>query len=78
MCFMLNHTYNSTIKNMPLNTSTGSTCSTSPLLCFHFWQPVYHNTKNISFFNDAPEGKCRFAGISKNAGHDMTFKILNT
>ena len=37
-CFVLNHTYNSTIQSIPINAATGSTCYISPLLRFHFCQ----------------------------------------
>ena len=41
--FVLNHTYNVTIKNTPFNTAIGSTCDISPMLRFYFWQLVYFN-----------------------------------
>ena len=61
-----------------MSTATGSTCDISHLLCFHFWQPVYFRLDDSSFPNDSNEEIGRFAGISENAGHHMTFSILNT
>jgi hypothetical protein len=42
VCYLLNHTYNNTINNVPLTRLTGTTIDISPLLCFHFWEPVYY------------------------------------
>ena len=77
ICFVLNHAYNETIKNAPINAATGSTCNTSPLLRFHFWQPVYFNAEYAGFSSISAETKGRFVGISENVGHGMTFKIFN-
>ena len=79
MCyvFVLNHAYNSTIKNIPLNTAMGSTCDISPLIRFHFWEPIFFNTEDSSFPIDSPEERGQFVGISEHFGHDMNFKILN-
>jgi hypothetical protein len=49
--------------------STGSTNDISPLLCFHFWEPVYYKLDDSDFPSD-------FVGISKSVGHAMTLKIL--
>jgi hypothetical protein len=49
--------------------STGSTNDISPLLCFHFWEPVYYKLDDSDFPSD-------FVGISESVGHTMTFKIL--
>ena len=77
VCFILNHTYNATIKNIPLNAATGTTCDMSPLLRFHFWQPIYFQDTESSFPNDTNETRGRFVGISENVGHDMTFRVFN-
>ena len=76
-CHILNQTFNSSIKNTPLNVATSSTCDASPLLYFHFWQPVYFNIFESSFSSKTAESRDRFLGTSKNAGHDMTCKILS-
>ena len=62
---------------MPLNAATVSTCDMSPLLRFHFWEPVFFNTEDNYFPSDSPEERGCFVGISDNVGYDMTFKILN-
>ena len=50
----------------------------SPLLRFHFWEPMLFNIEDASFPSDSPEERGHFVGISENAGHDVTFKILNS
>ena len=62
---------------MPLNTSTGSIWDMPPLLHFHFWDSALFNTEDASFTSDVPEERESFVGISKNVGHEMTFKIIN-
>jgi hypothetical protein len=56
--------------------STGSTNDISPLLCFHFWEPVYYKLDDSDFPSDSHEKCGHFVGISKSVGHAMTFKIL--
>ena len=73
---MLNHDYNENIKNIPINTATGSTCEISPSLRFYFCQPVYFNSDNSTFTSDSTEEIGRFVGIIENAGHAMEFSIL--
>ena len=63
--------------NIPINADAGSTCNVSPLLRFHFWQPIYFNSDYSRFPSDSTEETGRFAGISENAFHDVTFSILN-
>ena len=65
VCFVLNHTYDATIKNIPLNISTGSACYMSPFLRFYFWGPVFFNTEDASLPRDVPEERGRFVGISE-------------
>ena len=36
VCFVLNHSYSATIKNITMTAATGSTCDISSLLRFHF------------------------------------------
>jgi hypothetical protein len=56
--------------------STGSPNDISPLLCFHFWEPVYYKFDNSDFPSDSHEKRGHFVGISESVGHAMTFKIL--
>ena len=76
VCFILNHTYNYTINNVPLNAAAGSTCDISPLLRFSFYQPVCYKQDDSNFPSDSAEAYGRFVGIAENVGHDMTFKVL--
>ena len=61
-----------------MNVETGSTYDASPFLWFHFWEPVFVNTDDVSFPSDCPKEKGSFVGISKNTGHGVTFKIINS
>ena len=76
ICFILNHAYNSSIQGIPLQKATGSTPDISPLLRFHWWQPVYYKEDDSDFPSDSPEKRGHFVGIAENVGHAMTFKIL--
>ena len=76
VCFILNHTYNYTTNNVPLNAATGSTCDISPLLRFSFYQPVYYKQDDSTFPSESAQAYGRFVGIAENVGHDMTFKVL--
>ena len=62
---------------MPLSDATGSTCDMSPLIKFHFWQPVFFTTEETSFLSETKEERGRFAVISENVGYDVNFKIIN-
>jgi hypothetical protein len=48
----------------------------SPLLCFHFWEPVYYKLDDSDFLSDSREKRGHFIGISESVRHIMTFKIL--
>jgi hypothetical protein len=76
VCFLLNNTWRQAVDDIPLRMSTGSTNDISPLLCFHFWEPVYYKFDDSDFPTDSREKRGHFVGISKSVGHTMTFKIL--
>jgi hypothetical protein len=42
LCFLLNNTWCEAVDDIPIRMSTGSTNDINPLLCFHFWEPVYY------------------------------------
>ena len=50
----------------------------SPLFRFHFWQPVFFNSDYSMFPSDSIEETGRFAGISDDVVHNITFTILIT
>jgi hypothetical protein len=75
VCYLLNHTYNTTIKGVPLNKLTGSTVDISPLLRFHFWQKVYYKQAKNTYPSESKEGLGHIVGISKHVGLMMTWKI---
>ena len=62
--FGLNHNYNQTIGNIPMNVATGSTCDVSSLICFDFWKHVHFNSDYSSFPSKLTEETDRFVGIS--------------
>jgi hypothetical protein len=76
VCFLLNNTWCEAVDDIPICMSTGSTNNISPLLCFHFWEPVYYKFDNSDFPSDSCEKRGHFVGISESVGHAMTFKIL--
>ena len=76
VCYLLNHTYNDTIKDVPLNRLTGTTVDISPLLRFHFWQKVYYKAVENTFPSESKEGVGYIVGISEHVGPMMTWKIL--
>jgi hypothetical protein len=76
VCFLLNNTWCEAVDDIPIRMSTGSTNDISPLLCFHFWEPVYYKFDDSDFPSDSREKRRHFVGISESVGHTMTFKIL--
>ncbi len=66
VCFLMNHTYNKTIGSVPLQALNGTTVDISPLLRFHFWQPVYYYREAGSFPSTSREGMGHFVGISEH------------
>jgi hypothetical protein len=73
---LLNNTWCEAVDDIPIRMSTGSTNDISPLLCFHFWEPVYYKFDDSDFLSDSREKCGHFVGISKSVGHAMTLKIL--
>lgn len=77
VCFLLNHTYNGTIRGVPLQHLTGQTIDISPLLRFHFWQRVYYlKPPQKNFSSESTEGYGRIVGISEHVGPIMTYKVF--
>jgi hypothetical protein len=76
VCFLLNHTYNGSIRMVPIKVATGSTPDISPLLQFTWWEPVYYKVDDSDFPSDTHEKQGRFMGIAEHVGHRMTFKVL--
>ena len=76
VCFLLNHTYNASIGDVPMNRLTGSTVDISVLLKFHFWQRVYYKKVEPGFPSTSSEALGHIVGISEHCGHTLTWKIL--
>ena len=78
VCYLLNHTYNDTNRNVPLNKLTSTTVDISPLLRFHFWQKMYFKREENTFPSESKEGIGYIVGISEHVGPMMTWKVLTT
>jgi len=78
VCYVLNSTFNRTVNNVPMTIVTGQTHDISPLLQFHWWEPVYYKVAEDkpTYPSESREKRGRFVGIAQNVGHAMTFKIL--
>jgi hypothetical protein len=76
VCFLLNNTWCEAADDIPICMSMGSTNDISPLLCFHFWEPVYYKFDDSDFPSDSREKRGHFVSISESVRHAMTFKIL--
>jgi hypothetical protein len=76
VCFLLDNTWCQAVDDIPICMYTSSTNDISPLLCFHFWEPVYYKLDDSDFPSDSREKRGHFVGISESVGHAMTFKIL--
>jgi len=76
VCYLLNHTFNATIKAVPLAVSEGVTPDISPLLYYSWWEPVYYKVDESKFPSDTREKRGRFVGIAEHVGHKLTYKIL--
>jgi hypothetical protein len=53
--FLLNITWCEVVDDIPICMSMGSTNDISPLLCFHFWEPVYYKLDDSDFPSDSRE-----------------------
>jgi hypothetical protein len=72
VCYLLNHTYNANIDNVPLTALTGETVDTSVLLQFSFWQKVYYRQFGTRFPSESKESVGHIVGISEHVGHTLT------
>jgi hypothetical protein len=61
VCFVLNHTYNRSIRTVPITAATGSTPHISPLLQFTWWEPVCYKADDSDFPSET-RGYCRTCG----------------
>ncbi len=78
ICIVLNCTACQSLDwQIPLTVLLGTTVDVSPLLRFHWYQPVFYTVDDPSFPSESPEALGYFVGISTHCGHAMTFKVLN-
>ena len=78
VCFLLNHMFNETLKNVPLTALLGITVDISVLLQFFFWQKVYYKAVDPGFPSESREKAGHIVGISEHVGHALTWKILTS
>ena len=77
ICLVLNCTACKSIGwSIPLTVLLGVTIDVSPLLRFHWYQPVFYNVDDASFPSQSREALGYFVGIAQHCGHAMTFKVL--
>jgi hypothetical protein len=62
---------------VPLTILLGTTVDVSPLLRFHWYQPVLFNVDSPSFPSESSEALGYFVGVATHCGHMMTFKTLS-
>ena len=72
VCYVLNFTYNNSIKAVPMHKLTGSTQDISPLLHFKFKEKVYYKIDDSDFPSETHEGLAWFVGIGESVGHALT------
>ncbi len=78
VCFLLNHTYNETLKTVPIQALTGSTPDVSILLRFYYWQKVLYMRDDYDFPSESPEAMGHIVGISEHVGPALCWKILTS
>jgi len=77
VCTVLNCTACKSLDwKIPLTVLLGTTIVVSPLLRFHWYQPVLYSVNHPSFPSESPEALGHFVGIAPHCGHTMTFKVL--
>jgi hypothetical protein len=77
VCFILNFTASASLNwRTSMEILTGSTPDISPLLSFHWWEPVYFKLDDATFPSNLKERRGRFVGISEHVGYAMTYMIL--
>ena len=78
VCFILSNTYADTLRHStPLQVLTSSTNDISPLLFFHWYQPVYYKLDDLDFPSDSCEHHGHCIGVAKHVGHAMTYLVLS-
>jgi hypothetical protein len=63
VCFVLNHTYNRSIRTVPFTVATGTTPDISPLLQFTWWEPVYYKVDDSDFPSETREKRGQFVAL---------------
>jgi len=56
---------------------SGSTPDLSPILQFHFWEPMYYAFEDTSFPSDTNVKPSHFVGVAETVGDALACKVLN-
>ena len=75
--FILNNTASPSLNYITPSTYLSRTTNDiSPILRFHWYEPVYYKLDDYYFPSESRELRGRFVGIAENVGHAMTIKVL--
>jgi len=75
--FVLNHLATESLHYCtPMEVLIGSTPDISPILQFHFWEPLYYTLEDAAFPSDTNQKSGHFVGIAETVGDAVTFKVV--
>ena len=74
-CFLLNHLWDDSIKNVPLTALTGLTVDTSVLLRFSFFERVYFRAIEPTYPEDSREEVGHIVGITEHVGNALCYAV---
>jgi hypothetical protein len=75
--FLMNHLASSSLDGVtPMEKATGQRLDTSPLLNFHWYEPVLYADEAHSFPSESYEKSGCWVGIAKTKGDTLTYQIL--
>ena len=78
LVYLYNHlSYASNQDKTPLEVATGVVPDISPLLAYHWWQPVYYLDDDGKFPSESKEKRGRWAGVAENIGDTLTYLIVS-
>ena len=78
VCLLVNHTYSSVVKCIPITKVTGSTSDIIPLLNFLFWKPVYYNIYYSDLPSDSTENVVAGLVLQNMLGVSLYLRFLLT
>ena len=76
--FVMNRTSLASLNDLPpLSVAYGGVTDISPMLHFHFWQPVFFEHYDKTFPSSSPERLGRVVGIAEDCGDALTYLVLD-